>query len=112
MATLDQLLEQWTVLSPGMWENDTGPKDWHAVANDDGIIAYFANEIDALRFRLDSINLELNPSAELIARRRGFITIDQAGWDGTLICHYSHAEKRDGPEYGSWDEAAKDTQFE
>jgi hypothetical protein len=44
-----------------MWENKSGPKDWFAVSNTDGIVAYFANEIDALRWRLDMINRELNP---------------------------------------------------
>lgn len=54
-------LEEVSVLSPGVWENNEGPKDWWAVANDDGIIAYFGNETDALRFRLDYINRQLNP---------------------------------------------------
>jgi hypothetical protein len=59
--SLDQELENWTVHLPGMWENKSGPKDWCAVSNTDGIVAYFANEIDALRWRLDMINRELNP---------------------------------------------------
>lgn len=58
--SLDDLLETWQVFEPGMWENDTGPKGWYAVANDDGIIAYFGNEADAFRFRLAEINRELN----------------------------------------------------
>jgi hypothetical protein len=60
MRTLDEMLESWSVLPPGMWENDTGPCDWYAVCNDDGIIAYFAKEADAYRFRLGKINYELN----------------------------------------------------
>lgn len=60
--TLDQLLEYWYVLDPGMWENDKGPEDWFAVGNEDkGIIAYFWNQEDAYRFRLSQINLTLNP---------------------------------------------------
>jgi hypothetical protein len=60
--SLDDLLDKWSVMAPGMWENDTGPKGWFAVVNDDdGIVAYFATERDALRWRLDMINRELNP---------------------------------------------------
>lgn len=58
--TLEDLLESWTVLWPGMWENEDGPASWYAVANDDGIVAYFGNEADALRFRLAEINRALN----------------------------------------------------
>jgi len=58
--TLEELLEEWSVLYPGMWENKSGPQDWYAVSNDDGIVAYFAKEGDAFMFRLDKINTELN----------------------------------------------------
>lgn len=58
--SLDDLLEEWSVLEPGMWENDSDPKDWYAVCNQDGIIAYFSNESDAYRFRLSEINRILN----------------------------------------------------
>ena len=34
---------------------------WFAVVNEEGICAYFGNETDALRFRLDYINRKLNP---------------------------------------------------
>jgi len=61
MKTLDQWLESVQVLTPGMWSNETGPANWYAVAHDDGIIAYFGNQTDALRFRLDYINHQLNP---------------------------------------------------
>ena len=47
-----------------MWDNDQGPKDWFAVCNDDGIKAYFGDEADAFRWRLDMINRELNPWSE------------------------------------------------
>lgn len=33
---------------------------WYAVSNTHGIIAYFGTESDALRFRLNEINRELN----------------------------------------------------
>ena len=58
--TLEELLEDWSVLPPGTWENKSGPQDWYAVCNDDGIVAYFAKEQDAFIFRLDKINTELN----------------------------------------------------
>jgi hypothetical protein len=59
---LDELLEDVAVDFPGVWQNDTGPKDWYAVSTaDDGIIAYFYSEADAFRFRLDYINRKLNP---------------------------------------------------
>ena len=57
---LDELLETWSVLAPGQWENDQGPQDWYAVCDEEGIIAYFAEEPDALRFRLSEINRVLN----------------------------------------------------
>lgn len=60
---LDQLLEEVSVLSPGQWENEDTPHlgEWWAVCNDQGIIAYFGDETDAFRFRLDYINRILNP---------------------------------------------------
>lgn len=60
MKNLEELLEEWAVHFPGAWENEDGPKDWYAVSNDDGIIAYFAEEKDAFRFRLEKINQILN----------------------------------------------------
>lgn len=61
---LSELLDSYIVISPGMWENDLSEqpllRDWWALANDDGIIAYFMNESDALRFRLAEINREMN----------------------------------------------------
>jgi predicted lipoprotein with Yx(FWY)xxD motif len=59
--SLDDLLEIWTVLPPGMWDNDQGPKDWYAVANDDGIKSYFGDEAPAYRWRMEQINREINP---------------------------------------------------
>jgi len=39
------------VMAPGMWQNETGPEDWWAVATDDlGIVAYFWQEEDAILF--------------------------------------------------------------
>lgn len=58
---LDSLLEEITVFEPGTWENEYGPKDWYAVGGLDGIVAYFMNEVDAFRYRLDWINRILNP---------------------------------------------------
>jgi hypothetical protein len=61
--SLEQWLEDVDVLPPGMWDNTEGPVGWHAVMteSDGGIIAYFSNEVDAYRFRLDYINRKLNP---------------------------------------------------
>lgn len=60
MDSIDELLSRWNVIPPGLWENDTGPLDWYAVENDNGIVAYFGNESDACRFRLSEINRALN----------------------------------------------------
>ncbi len=63
--SLNQLLEEVDVLHPGMWENEMSHNhllsSWYAVANHEGIIAYFGDEVDANRFRLDYINRILNP---------------------------------------------------
>jgi hypothetical protein len=40
---------------------------------------------------------------EKMAREAGWTTIEEFGWDGTLICHKDHGEERDGREYGSWE---------
>lgn len=58
---LDDWLDAVSVHPPGMWENDQGPPGWFAVSDDGGIVAYFGNETDACRFRLDLINRRLNP---------------------------------------------------
>jgi hypothetical protein len=60
--TLDELLEEWSVLWPGSWDNDQSPTlgNWYAVANNDGIVAYFRDEADALGYRLMKINFILN----------------------------------------------------
>lgn len=64
---LDLLLEDVQVEPPGTTDAPevNGPKtmrDWWAVSTSElGIIAYFANEADACRFRLDYINGLLNP---------------------------------------------------
>ena len=64
-ANLDDLLEDIEVLPPGEWDNEVSEcaliKTWWAVVNTDGIIAYFGDERDAFRFRLDYINRILNP---------------------------------------------------
>lgn len=57
---LEELLEEWSVMEPGAWENETGPKGWYAVSNDDGIVAYFGKEGDAFGFRMYRINQILN----------------------------------------------------
>ena len=57
---LEELLDEWAVLPPGQWENPIGPKDWFAVCNEQGIVAYFFREREAFRFRLAEINRALN----------------------------------------------------
>ena len=61
---LEYYLEEISAQFPGQWENEASTvlKDWYAVSNEEGIIAYFGNEMDALRFRLDYINMKLNGS--------------------------------------------------
>ncbi len=61
MDTLDEMLDEVSVMAPGQWDNETGPKDWCAVCNEHGIIAYFGTEELAYFFRLAYINARLNP---------------------------------------------------
>lgn len=62
--TLTELLDAWNVMQVDDIDQGTRTKSsfdgWYAVTNDDGIIAYFASESDALRFRLAEINRALN----------------------------------------------------
>lgn len=60
--TLDDLLEEISVIEYGLWNNQNtkGLVGWWVVATDLGIVAYFGSEQDALRFRLDYINRILN----------------------------------------------------
>jgi hypothetical protein len=46
--------------------------------------------------------------AEKIARKHGWTTIEEGGWDGNLICHRDHLEDRAGNEYGSWADCVKE----
>lgn len=70
-SNLDTLFEEISVLPCGdMLDNfPTGSKlrrlnrllkGWYAVANTDGVIAYFGEEKEAYRFRLDYINRIIN----------------------------------------------------
>lgn len=58
--SLEDLLEEVSVIEE--FENEASPflVGWFAVVTDEGIIAYFGNEKDAFRFRLDYINQILN----------------------------------------------------
>lgn len=62
--TLEDALDRWAVHAPGMWENELSDhpliKDWYAVTNTVGIVAYFGKEEDANRFRLAEVNRSLN----------------------------------------------------
>lgn len=60
-ATLEELLEEITVLFPENWGDESNDFSWwYAVTNKDGIIAIFANQDDAFNFRLSYINRILN----------------------------------------------------
>lgn len=60
--TIEDLLEDITVHSPGQWENDEGPEGWWAVSTefDGGICGYFQHEEQAYGFRMFLINMILN----------------------------------------------------
>jgi hypothetical protein len=66
---LDEWLEAVSVHQVDSYLNETNKNglnaliDWYGVSTDDdgGIIAYFRDEKDAFRFRLDYINRKLNP---------------------------------------------------
>lgn len=60
--SIDELLDDISVMPPEHLDQPQSTKDWHAVTTTDGIIAYFMRESDAFRFRLDYINGILNPS--------------------------------------------------
>lgn len=68
MKSIEQGLEDWQVeeLDYEDLRNREGAKvanyleSWYTVSNPHGIIAYFGDESDALRFRLSEINRELN----------------------------------------------------
>ena len=63
MKDIDDLLDEWWVHSPKCLENELSEtilKDWYAVSNKKGIVAYFSNGKDAFRFRLSEINRKLN----------------------------------------------------
>lgn len=57
---LDQLLDEISVLDEFAGSESELLSGWSAVCNTDGIIAYFAEQADAFRFRLDYINRILN----------------------------------------------------
>lgn len=60
--SLNDLLELWEVHGAGMWDNEVSQSldGWSAVSNENGIVAYFATEKEAYRYRLDKINQILN----------------------------------------------------
>jgi hypothetical protein len=61
--SLDRELEKISVFEPYEHGQDTPQSidDWWAVADDDGIIAYFNSESEAFRYRLNLVNRKLNP---------------------------------------------------
>lgn len=58
---IQELLDEISVLSPGMHDGpDRYLSDWYAVADDEGVVAYFRDEDAALGHRLSIINGILN----------------------------------------------------
>lgn len=58
--TLDELLDEIAVMGPGMAPVQKEMEDWSAVTTDEGIVAWFGEEAEAFRYRLDLINQILN----------------------------------------------------
>lgn len=61
--TFDELLQEISVVEVAQLENHDDNEflqGWYAIINTEGIIAYFGEESEALRFRLDYINRLLN----------------------------------------------------
>ena len=56
---IEDALAKWQV-HPYAGEASPWPANWWAVSNNEGIIAYFGNEVDAFRFRLMQVNFDLN----------------------------------------------------
>ena len=57
----DEALEHWHVgFTSPLQDKVPELASWYHVSNADGIVAYFATERDALRYRLARINLDLN----------------------------------------------------
>lgn len=56
-----ELLDNIAVEETNMFTAGDHPINMYAVISTNGILAYFANELDAYRFRLDYINRLLNP---------------------------------------------------
>lgn len=80
--TLDDLLDDVSVLDPDQWENAVGPKGWYAVATADaGIVAYFHEEWAALSFRLSLIDRILNqPVMTIKVEVEGGVVQDVEAW--------------------------------
>lgn len=58
--TLDDAMHEWNVLPVEDDELNVNISDWWAVQSTEGIVAYFADEVTACRFRLAEINRRLN----------------------------------------------------
>lgn len=58
---LDELLQIWVVLGPDSSRDPRHVVGWWAVANQNGVLAYFHDRTDAHRWRLDMINRTLHP---------------------------------------------------
>lgn len=74
IESIDDALGEIQILSPE--EKDDAPIEtqacwpdgWWAVADGNGVVAYFGNEADAAAFRLMQVNTILNGKATLTAR--------------------------------------------
>jgi hypothetical protein len=58
---LETQLKIWTVLDPGQWPENEGPKGWwFAVHDGERAVAYFRDIRSARRFRLAEVNRIMN----------------------------------------------------
>jgi hypothetical protein len=68
MRTFYDLLEDISVIPAGeVLASDVS--EWFVVADNDGVIAYFAREADAFAFRLMVINMALNGAGVTAGRK-------------------------------------------
>lgn len=59
--SLDDALECFVVVPPNEHSKGASVNHWWAIGDDEGIIAYFATEVDACRYRLVLVNMACNP---------------------------------------------------
>jgi hypothetical protein len=60
MKTLEEMIDEFSVMKADQFDTWEGPEEWYAVISPMGIEAYFGQESHALAFRLMLINMALN----------------------------------------------------